>query len=82
MTVTDGNATRVEADVPALGESVTEVVFGGRRCRLGDLVAYGSTLAEVSTDKVDSEIVASVDGRLAGQLARPGAELAWATSSP
>lgn len=48
--------------MPALGESVTEGTVTRWLKRVGDTVALGEPLVEVSTDKVDTEVVATASG--------------------
>ena len=68
--------------MPPLGEGVVEGTVTRWLKRVGDTVAAGEPLLEVSTDKVDTEIPADADGVLgeirvaAGQAARVGAALA------
>jgi pyruvate dehydrogenase E2 component (dihydrolipoamide acetyltransferase) len=45
-----------EVNLPALGESVTEGTVTRWLKQVGDTVAVGEPLLEVSTDKVDTEI--------------------------
>ena len=68
--------------MPQLGETVTEATVTRWFKAVGDTVASGETLYEVSTDKVDSEITAPVAGVLReivvpeGETAAVGARLA------
>ncbi|MCL1900190.1 MAG: 2-oxoglutarate dehydrogenase, E2 component, dihydrolipoamide succinyltransferase [Promicromonosporaceae bacterium] len=56
--------TEVTVVLPELGESVTEAQVTRWLKDVGDDVAVGESLLEVSTDKVDSEIPSTVAGRL------------------
>src|SRR5436190_8974241 len=48
--------------MPEMGESVTEGIVLEWHVAEGDLVKEGDTVVEVSTDKVDAEVPAPVDG--------------------
>ena len=72
----------VEVVLPEMGESVTEGAVVEWRKNVGDLVAAGDPLVEITTDKVDVEVTAPAAGRLvdiriaAGATAPVGAVLA------
>lgn len=50
--------------IPKLGESVTEVTLSRWNKNIGDLVYLDETIAEVSTDKVDSEVPSTHTGKI------------------
>jgi pyruvate/2-oxoglutarate dehydrogenase complex dihydrolipoamide acyltransferase (E2) component len=54
----------VDVTMPQLGETVSEGTITQWLKSVGDIVAEGDPLFEVSTDKVDTEIPASASGRL------------------
>ncbi len=62
-----GPAEVVGVHVPELGESVTEGVVVGWSVPVGTAVEAGQTLLELTTDKVDVEIPATVAGVLTRQ---------------
>jgi 2-oxoglutarate dehydrogenase dihydrolipoamide succinyltransferase (E2 component) len=62
----------VAVTMPQMGISVAEGTILEWRKRPGDWVEADETICDVSTDKVDVEIPASVPGRLAELLAEPG----------
>jgi len=53
-----------ELTIPKLGESVSEVTLSKWVKQVGDFVALDETIAEVSTDKVDSEVPATFSGKI------------------
>ena len=57
-------ATKVEIQMPAMGESVTEGVVLEWHKSEGEFVEEGETVVEVSTDKVDAEVPAPASGVL------------------
>ncbi|WP_028656961.1 2-oxoglutarate dehydrogenase, E2 component, dihydrolipoamide succinyltransferase [Nocardioides sp. J54] len=65
-----GDAGRVL--MPRLGVSVTEGTVSTWLKEIGDEVAVGEAICEVSTDKVDTEIESTVAGVLAQQLHAEG----------
>jgi len=65
--------TTIQILLPVLGESVTEGTVIEWRKSIGDPVAEGETLLEVTTDKVDVEIPSPAGGVLAAIAAEPGA---------
>ncbi len=54
----------IELIIPKLGESVTEVTLSRWVKSVGDWVDQDEVIAEVSTDKVDSDVPASHSGKL------------------
>ena len=57
--------------MPQMGESVTEGTVLEWLKQVGDAVAEGEPLVEVSTDKVDAEVPAPVSGTLTKIVAEP-----------
>ena len=62
--VTSSETTSVDVIMPQLGETVTEGTVTAWRKSVGDVLATGDILFDVSTDKVDTEIPAPVAGVL------------------
>src|SRR4051794_24565596 len=52
----------VQIAMPEMGESVTEGIILEWHVAEGDSVSEGDTVVEVSTDKVDAEVPAPMDG--------------------
>ena len=52
----------VQIAMPEMGESVTEGIVLEWHVAEGDAVSEGDTVVEVSTDKVDAEVPAPMDG--------------------
>jgi 2-oxoglutarate dehydrogenase E1 component len=52
----------VQIQMPEMGESVTEGIVLEWHVAEGDFVHEGDTVVEVSTDKVDAEVPAPMDG--------------------
>src|SRR3954451_23999298 len=52
----------VQITMPEMGESVTEGIILEWHVGVGDFVNEGDTVVEVSTDKVDAEVPATVSG--------------------
>src|SRR5215469_12999843 len=52
----------VQITMPEMGESVTEGIVLEWHVAEGDAVSEGDTIVEVSTDKVDAEVPAPMDG--------------------
>jgi 2-oxoglutarate decarboxylase len=52
----------VQITMPEMGESVTEGIVLEWHVSAGDAVSEGDTVVEVSTDKVDAEVPAPMDG--------------------
>lgn len=61
--------------MPQLGEGVTTATVVRLIKRVGDLVQVGEVVAEVSTDKVDTEIPATVAGTVAAVFVGDGEEV-------
>src|ERR1700687_4036788 len=59
-----------------MGESVAEGTVTSWRKRIGDTVASGESLVDVTTDKVDVEVPAPAAGKLTKILAQEGATVA------
>ncbi len=68
--------TLVSVTLPEMGESVTEGSIVEWRKGVGEFVAEGDPLVEVTTDKVDLEVPASVSGVVTRILAREGERVA------
>jgi len=64
--------TIVSVPLPEMGESVTQGSIVEWRKKVGDFVAEGDALVEVTTDKVDVEVPATASGRLTEILAHEG----------
>jgi 2-oxoglutarate dehydrogenase E2 component (dihydrolipoamide succinyltransferase) len=62
----------VDVTMPQMGVSVAEGTIVAWHKRVGDPVVADETLAEVTTDKIDTEIPAPATGRLAEILVGPG----------
>src|SRR3954451_1075718 len=63
-------ATMVEIEMPAMGESVTEGTVLEWHVEEGEAVDEGQTIVEVSTDKVDAEVPSPAAGVVAKILAQ------------
>ena len=61
----------IEVVLPRLGESIVEATILSFPKQVGDFVEEGETIVEISTDKVDSEIVAPSAGIIKEILAAP-----------
>ncbi|MEE2700053.1 MAG: dihydrolipoamide acetyltransferase family protein [Bacteroidota bacterium] len=59
---------RVELILPKMGESVTEASLISWSKNIGDMVEMDETIVEIATDKVDSEVPSTHDGKLVEQL--------------
>jgi 2-oxoglutarate decarboxylase len=66
----------VQVTLPEMGESVTEGSIVEWRKKVGDFVAEGEPLVEVTTDKVDVEVPATASGIIKQILAGEGATIA------
>lgn len=66
----------VELRVPAVGESITEVVVAAWRKAAGEAVRCDETVAELETDKATIELPAPADGMLGPILKPAGASAA------
>src|SRR3954469_23803395 len=67
-----GEATVIEIEMPAMGESVSEGTILEWAKQPGDSVAEDETIVEISTDKVDAEVPAPTSGTLTEVLADAG----------
>ena len=59
---------RVELIIPKMGESVTEATVISWNKNVGDIVEMDETIIEIATDKVDSEVPSTSEGKLVEQL--------------
>jgi pyruvate/2-oxoglutarate dehydrogenase complex dihydrolipoamide acyltransferase (E2) component len=64
--------TLVIVSMPQMGVSVAEGTIVAWHKQVGDWVEADETLAEVTTDKIDTEIPSPASGRLAEVLVEPG----------
>ncbi|MBV8491187.1 MAG: 2-oxo acid dehydrogenase subunit E2, partial [Candidatus Eremiobacteraeota bacterium] len=64
--------TLVAVTLPEMGESVTEGSIVEWRKKVGDFVAEGDPLVDVTTDKVDVEVPATASGMIVQLLAGEG----------
>jgi 2-oxoglutarate dehydrogenase E2 component (dihydrolipoamide succinyltransferase) len=62
----------IDVQVPQLGESVTEGTITKWLVKEGDVVVKDQPIAEIATDKADSELPAPNGGRVVKLLAREG----------
>ncbi|MBX3200401.1 MAG: 2-oxo acid dehydrogenase subunit E2 [Labilithrix sp.] len=62
----------IDVQVPQLGESVTEGTISKWLVKEGDMVEKDQTIAEIATDKADSELPAPSRGRIVKLLASEG----------
>ena len=62
----------IDVIVPQLGESVTEGTITKWRVKEGDVVLKDQPLADIATDKADSELPAPAAGRVVKLLAKEG----------
>lgn len=62
----------IDVTVPQLGESVTEGTISKWLVKEGDVVVKDQAIAEIATDKADSELPAPVGGRVLKLLAKEG----------
>src|SRR6478736_5544295 len=67
-----GEATVIEIEMPAMGESVSEGTILEWAKSPGDSIEDGETIVEISTDKVDAEVPAPAAGTLTETLAEAG----------
>ena len=61
-----------DVTVPQLGESVTEGTITKWLVKEGDVVVKDQPIAEIATDKADSELPAPTGGRVTKLLAKEG----------
>src|SRR5690349_18521328 len=66
----------VQITMPEMGESVTEGIVLEWHVAEGDTVSEGDTVVEVSTDKVDAEVPAPMDGVITKLIAAVDDEVA------
>ena len=66
----------VQIPMPEMGESVTEGIVLEWHVAEGDAVKEGDTIVEVSTDKVDAEVPAPMDGVITKIVAQVDDEVA------
>ena len=59
---------RVELIIPKMGESVSEATVISWSKNIGDIVDMDETIIEIATDKVDSEVPSTHEGKLVEQL--------------
>ena len=59
---------RVELIMPKMGESVSEATVISWAKRVGEMVELDETIIEIATDKVDSEVPSTHEGKLVKQL--------------
>jgi pyruvate/2-oxoglutarate dehydrogenase complex dihydrolipoamide acyltransferase (E2) component len=60
-----GGTPLVEVTMPQMGVSVAEGTVVGWRVEVGDRIEADATIAEISTDKIDTEVPAPVSGVVA-----------------
>ena len=60
--------SRVELIMPRMGESVSEAIIITWTKEVGDLVEMDETIVEIATDKVDSEVPSTHEGKLVKKL--------------
>jgi multifunctional 2-oxoglutarate metabolism enzyme len=65
----------VQIAMPEMGESVTEGIVLEWHVAVGDFVHEGDTVVEVSTDKVDAEVPAPMDGVITKLIAQVDEEV-------
>ncbi|MCO5326023.1 MAG: 2-oxo acid dehydrogenase subunit E2, partial [Solirubrobacterales bacterium] len=61
----------VQIEMPAMGESVSEGIVLEWHVAEGDQISEGDTIVEVSTDKIDAEVPATVSGTVTKLLVEP-----------
>jgi 2-oxoglutarate dehydrogenase E2 component (dihydrolipoamide succinyltransferase) len=69
----------IDVTMPQLGESVSEGTISKWRVAEGDQVEKDQPIAEIATDKADSELSAPAAGRVARLLVKEGATVAVKT---
>src|SRR5579871_198146 len=74
------DSTMVRVTLPEMGESVTAGSIVEWRRKVGEYVAEGDPLVEVTTDKVDVEVPATASGQITQILAREGDTVAVGTA--
>jgi 2-oxoglutarate dehydrogenase E2 component (dihydrolipoamide succinyltransferase) len=63
---------QIEIRIPAMGEGITEASIIKFLKQIGDTIIEDETLAEIATDKVDTEIVSPVSGKIDKILYKEG----------
>ena len=59
---------RIELIMPKMGESVSEATIISWTKEVGEMVELDETIVEIATDKVDSEVPSTHEGKLVEQL--------------
>ena len=59
---------RVELIMPKMGESVSEATVISWTKEIGEMVEMDETIVEIATDKVDSEVPSTHEGKLVEKL--------------
>ena len=59
---------RVELIMPKMGESVSEATVISWKKEVGEMVELDETIIEIATDKVDSEVPSTYEGKLVEKL--------------
>ena len=59
---------KVELIMPKMGESVAEATIINWHKEIGDFIELDETVVEIATDKVDSEVPSTVEGKLVEKL--------------
>jgi len=59
---------RVELIMPKMGESVSEATIISWTKEVGEMVELDETIVEIATDKVDSEVPSTHEGKLVEML--------------
>ena len=59
---------RVELIMPKMGESVSEATVICWKKEVGEMVELDETIIEIATDKVDSEVPSTHEGKLVERL--------------
>ena len=67
---------RQTLNMPKLGDSVSEVVILEWHVATGDSVAAGDPLVSVETDKITTDVPATIAGTVVELLAQPDDEVA------
>ena len=60
--------SKVELIMPKMGESVAEATIISWQKEVGDSISLDETIIEIATDKVDSEVPSSYEGKLIEKL--------------
>ena len=55
---------RIELIMPKMGESVSEATIISWSKNIGDIIELDETIIEIATDKVDSEVPSTHQGKL------------------